>query len=112
MIEEQLDKIVKELQDDVKEAIEKASKDVAKEGVAQLKSKSPKRTGEYARGWGQTKRQDSIIIHNKKRASLTHLLEKGHAKRNGGRVAPIKHIQPVDEFIKKELVDRIEKELK
>ena len=112
MIEEQLDKIVKELQDDVKEALEKASKDVAKEGVAKLKNTSPKRTGEYARGWGQTKNKDSIVIHNKKRGSLTHLLEKGHAKRNGGRVAPIKHIQPVDDFIKKELVDRIENELK
>ena len=112
MIEEQLDKIVKELQDDVKEAIEKASKDVAKEGVAQLKSKSPKRTGEYARGWGQTKRDGQIIIHNKKKPGLPHLLEKGHALRNGGRSKPQKHIEPIDEVVKKELVDRIEKELK
>lgn len=106
-----IDSILKELQSDVKEAMEKASKDVAKEGIAKLKNTSPKRTGQYAKGWGQTKRKDTIIIHNKKRGSLTHLLEKGHAKRGGGRVKPIKHIEPVEEFIQKELVDRIEKEL-
>ena len=86
-----IDSILNELKTDVQEALEK--------------------TGKYSKGWGQTKQKDSIIIHNKKRASLTHLLEKGHAKRNGGRVAPIKHIEPVEEFIKKEMVNRIEKEL-
>lgn len=106
-----IDSILNELKADVQEALEKTSKEVAKEGINRLKSTSPKRTGKYSKGWGQTKQKDSIIIHNKKRASLTHLLEKGHAKRNGGRVAPIKHIEPVEEFIKKEMVNRIEKEL-
>lgn len=112
MIEADFNKIIKELQTDVKEAIEKASKDVAKEGIAQLKGKSPKRTGEYAKGWGQSKRNDSIVIHNRTKPGLTHLLEKGHAKRNGGRVGPVKHIEPVEEWIKDELVKRVENELK
>lgn len=107
-----IQKIINELKDDVHDAIEKASRDVAKEGVNQLKQKSPKRTGEYAKGWRSTKQKDKIIINNKVKPGLTHLLEKGHAKRGGGRVAPVKHIEPVDEFIQKELVKRIEKELK
>ena len=111
MIEENIEKIIKELQSDVSQALEKISKDVAKEGIAKLKSDSPKRSGTYAKGWGQTKNKDSIIINNKKRGNITHLLEKGHVKRNGGRVAPRKHIEPVDEWIQKELVSRIEKEL-
>lgn len=106
-----IDSILKELQEDVAQALEKASKDVAKEGVKKLKDKSPKKTGAYAKGWGQSKRKDTIIIHNKKRAGLTHLLEKGHAKRGGGRVGPKKHIEPVEEFVAEELARRIEHEL-
>ena len=43
MKELNLDKILKELQDDVQNALEKASKDVAKEGIAKLKKTSPKK---------------------------------------------------------------------
>ena len=111
MIESDFNKIARELQDDVKQALEKASKDVAKEGINRLKSSSPKRTGEYAKGWGQSRRKSSIVIHNKTKPGLTHLLEKGHAKRGGGRVGPQKHIEPVEEWVKKEMVNRIEKEL-
>ena len=107
-----IDSILNELKADVQEALEKTSKEVAKEGINRLKSTSPKRTGKYSKGWGQTKQKDSIIIHNKKRASLTHLLEKGHAKRNGGRVAPIKHIEPIEQWVIKESEERFEKEFK
>ena len=112
MIEDQVEKILKELNNDIQNALEKASKDTAKEGVNRLKSNSPKRTGTYAKGWGQSRNKDTIIIHNKKRPGLAHLLEKGHAKRGGGRVAPQKHIEPVEEWIVKELEQRIENELR
>lgn len=111
MIEEQIKRIFKELQSDVENALEKASKDTAKEGVSKVKSSSPKRTGQYAAGWGQSKRNDSIFIHNKKQPGLAHLLENGHAKRNGGRTKPKEHIKPVEEWAIKELERRIEKEL-
>ena len=111
MIEDKIDKIIKELNADVKLALEKASTEVAKEGVSRLKSTSPKRTGKYSAGWTQSKQKDTRVIYNKSRGSLTHLLEKGHASRNGGRVKAYKHIEPVEEFVKKELVSRIEKEL-
>lgn len=115
MIESDFNKIARELQDDVKQALGKASKDVAKEGIKRLKSSSPKRTGEYAKGWGQSRRKSSIVVHNKAKPGLTHLLEKGHALRRGGRkvgeVGPQKHIKPVEEWVKKEMVNRIEKEL-
>ena len=110
MIDE-FQRIVKELNEDVKQALEKASKEVAKEGVTKLKQTSPKRSGKYAQGWRSNKQKDKIIINNKNKPGLTHLLEKGHAKRNGGRVSPVKHIEPVEELVQKELVKRIEKEL-
>lgn len=112
MKEIDIDQILKELQTDVHDAVEKVSKDMAKEGVQKLKANSPRRTGAYASGWGQSKQGNEIVLHNKKRPSLTHLLEKGHASRNGGRVSPQKHIEPVEEMIKKEMVNRIEKALK
>lgn len=112
MISEECSKIFKELQSDVKDALEKSSKSLAKESVQKLKGASPKRTGKYSSGWGQSKNKDVIVIYNKKKPGLTHLLEKGHAKRNGGRVAPIKHIEPIEQWVIKESEERFEKEFK
>ena len=77
------------------------AKAVAKESVKELKQKSPEgagsRKGHYKDGWGITVQEETensigITIHNKKKPGLTHLLENGHAKRGGGRVAAIPHI--------------------
>ena len=63
--------------------------------MRQLKATSPKRTGKYAKSWTKKKRGRKIIVHNKE-YQLTQLLEKGHAKRGGGRVAARVHIAPVE----------------
>lgn len=54
------------------------------------------------------KNRYSIKIHNKTNYQLTHLLELGHATKNGGRTKPQPHIRPTEVKYKKEF----EKELK
>lgn len=84
--------------DDIKAAAKKTASDCAKE----LKSTSPKKTGKYARGWKVKKSFENsasarYTVYNATAYQLTHLLEKGHAKRGGGRVAAIPHIEPVEQ---------------
>ena len=78
-------------------ALEDTKKELAGTAVKQLKSTSPRRTGRYASGWTKKKRGKTIIVHNRS-YQLTHLLEKGHAKRGGGRVAARVHIAPVEKW--------------
>lgn len=82
--------------EDVQEALEEAADQITKEAVTTLKATSPKRKGKYAKSWTRKKTDNGYVIHNK-RYYLTHLLENGHAKRGGGRVAGIKHIEPVEQ---------------
>ncbi|KAK9680615.1 hypothetical protein QE152_g38973 [Popillia japonica] len=63
-----------------------------------------KRTGKH--GWSVTSQgsftKPSFVVHNKKKPGLTHLLENGHALRQGGRARAIPHIKPVEEQCIKE----------
>lgn len=82
--------------------MEKTKTDLSKQAVGELKTTSPrsnsKRTGTYAKGWTKKKRGKVIIVHNKE-YQLTHLLEHGHAKVNGGRVEGQEHIKPVEKHL-------------
>lgn len=69
-----------------------------------VRNGSPKKTGAYRKGWTlKTERQiinddvASVTVYNKDRGYLTHLLENGHQKAGGGRVAAIPHIKPAEE---------------
>ena len=93
------------------QALEETQKDLAKSAVKQLKATSPKRTGKYASGWTRKKKGNAIIVHNKQ-YHLTHLLEKGHAKCGGGRVAARVHIAPVEKQVQSMAEPVLRKRLK
>ena len=92
----------------VKEKVDEAGEEASEHGVQKLKQTSPKRKvkgGTYSKGWRMKKVGNKWVTYNKI-YRLTHLLEKGHAKVNGGRVEPIVHMEPVeremiDEFTRK-----------
>lgn len=102
-IEGLADAIAKELSEysqDVTDALKEECVKVADETVSTLKMTSPKMTGKYARGWRQKTEYESksdirVRVYNTV-YMLTHLLENGHAKVNGGRVAGIPHIEPAE----------------
>lgn len=91
-------KAVKEYTGSVSEGIEKIIDDTAKKVLKDIKINAPRDTGDYAKGLGITKQDNSTgvkrIIWNKKYGWKVHLLEFGHAKRRGGRVAGKAHFRP------------------
>lgn len=109
--------IVKELKaysDEVAEGIKKAVNDVAKETVRTLKTTSPRslRGGKYARGWTLKVEFESpedirVRISNRTKPQLTHLLENGHVKVNGGRVDGRPHIRPAEQAAADKLVGAV-----
>ncbi len=96
--------ILSEYSREVAEAVRLEIDEIAVEGAKEIAEKSPKRSGKYgggkyAGGWGMVKAQGfttsyTATIANLSKPSLTHLLEKGHAKSNGGRVDGIPHMVP------------------
>ena len=105
-----------EYRDLTEQALKSAVIQVAKETKNIAKERSPSLSGRYKKGWATTKTADasgqiSITVYNRARPGLTHLLEKGHAKRGGGRVSGIPHIAPAEEHAVAELESRIRREL-
>lgn len=89
---------VREYTDDVTTGIEKEIDSTSKKITKDISAGSPRRTEEYAKGWTRKKTssggQIRFVIYNKKKGSIAHLLEFGHAKRGGGRVSGKPHIRP------------------
>lgn len=119
-INEMTDAIMKGLEDyvelateDMKEAVKHASTMVRKE----ISANAPKDTGKYAKSWTAKKVRETsqtltMVVHSKNRYQLAHLLEYGHAKRNGGRVEGKPHIAPAEQEGIRQLQEEIERALR
>ena len=102
----EINKILTEYGNEVQENVDEAAQRVTKAGVKAVKgnaSCSFGGTGKYAKGWKskfETGRLSSQgIIYNGDLPGLPHLLEHGHANRNGGRTPGRVHIAPVEQKI-------------
>lgn len=109
---EYLEDYVEDIEDDVRETTD----EITKQAVEEIRKTSPKGKGTrkqpYHKGWTKqkgkiNKGRYTIKIHNKTNYQLTHLLEFGHATRNGGRTEANPHIRPLEEKYKKIYEQRI-----
>lgn len=102
--------------DDVLKQTKVIIKEETDDLVQKLKNTSPKRkgSGSYAKGWTSKLNYEnnlsaSYTVYNKTDYQLTHLLEFGHANRDGSRTEGIPHIAPAEEDTIQKITKRIEK---
>lgn len=82
----------------MKKAVKKAGNTVKKE----IGANAPKDTGVYSKSWAVKNTKESanaleVTVYSRNKYQLAHLLEHGHARRNGGRAAGKSHIAPAEE---------------
>ena len=114
----EIEKQLKEYTDEIKETVWDIAMDVSEDAVKRLKEESPKgrQSGKYAKSWARTTDRNGIIIHaGRGEYRLTHLLEKGHALKRGGRKVgkcpAYPHIEKVEKECVEQYVEEIERRL-
>ena len=98
----EINKILREYETASEEAVDSAVRLTASDTVKNIRNGAREQfggTGEYASSWAQKaeKRRNAytrIVYARAPYYRLTHLLENGHAKINGGRVEGRPHIAP------------------
>lgn len=122
-IDKMADVIMKGLQEyadatseDVKKAVRKVGRSVRQDIMSGIQEQGLNRTGQYKRSWtvkttGETAHSLQLTVHSRNRYQIAHLLEKGHAKRGGGRAKAYPHIAPAEERGQKLLEQEITKTL-
>ena len=112
-IMEELEKYAELASDDLKAAVKETAASVRKD----IQAGAPVDTGKYKKSWSvKNVHEDSesidLVVHSRNRYQIAHLLEHGHAKRGGGRVAAKPHIAAAEQRGNKKLVTTIEQKLK
>ena len=107
---------LEEYKDLAVDVLKKEIQEAGKTAKKQIEQNAPRKTGRYAKSWAVKKVSETsssleVTVHSRNRYMLTHLLENGHAKRGGGRVAAIPHIAPAEEAAAESLERNIESAL-
>lgn len=117
----EIQKILEQYGEEVEQNMAQIVDATAQKAAQTLRATSPvnpkgKQSGAYARGWRVEKStmksarglNTSATVYNT-HPQLPHLLEHGHALRQGGRSPAIPHIAPVEDAIFRELGMRLVK---
>lgn len=97
-------------------AMKKAVRKTATSVKNEISANAPVKSGRYKKSWATKKTSENshsleMTVYSKDRYMLAHLLEHGHAKRGGGRVAGKPHIAPAEQNGEDMLESLIKKEL-
>lgn len=107
--------------EDIQEDVEETADLIGKEAKNELKEISPRsgiaRKNKYYAGWAIKKDRKgksyyTVKVWNRTNYQLTHLLEFGHATRNGGRTRAIPHIRPVEEKYSQEFLKKLDNKIR
>lgn len=113
-LDDQIKKILADYSEDITKHTNEAAEKIGKAGAKAVGANARSLfggSGKYASGWKadiQRKRTGTVVtIYNATAPGLAHLLENGHAKVSGGRVAGKAHIAPVEEMVNKDFEEAV-----
>ncbi len=116
MLADAVQTILASFREDTIEMTENCAVAGGNEAVDFLKANSPKKTGAYAKSWTLKKARKAgkaikVTVYNKDHYQLTHLLEHGHAKIDGGRSRAYPHISLAEEAASASIDEKIKFEV-
>lgn len=111
-LSDEIMKGLKEYAEITSDKVKSAVKNAGETAVSEIKNNAPRNKGRYAKSWSvkATKENSDLLVltvYSRDHYRLTHLLEFGHAKRNGGRVPAQPHIALAEEKSVKKLEEEI-----
>lgn len=111
----EVNKILNDYGQHAREALDEAIPVVADQATQELKGAGTFNGTKYRRSWTskveETRLGVNAVVYNKSQYRLTHLLEFGHAKQNGGRTRAFPHIAPINDKVGDEVVKELEERL-
>ena len=119
----EIEKYLKEYKEEIDEDVKQEATQTAKRVKDELKRISPidrnsHRGRHYADGWAISTKSStkdgyySKKIWNATDYQLTHLLEFGHATKNGGHVNAQPHIRPTEDKYRVQFTENLERDIK
>lgn len=123
-LEKKLQEYLTQCKEDIDEEVVETTNTVIKEAKQELIQTSPRsgiaRNTKYYKGWAikngvksrTVRNKYTRVIWNKTNYQLTHLLEFGHATRNGGRTQAQPHIRKVEEKYGTKFADLLENKIR
>lgn len=118
-LEKTISKLTGDYARQLSKEVDKGLKEAAYHAAGTLKKGGPykEHKGDYTPSWyvTKTKSEDPTIenpvyvVHNRRAAHLAHLIEKGHVGRDGKRVKPFVHIEPVDSKAQEWALENVKK---
>lgn len=116
-IEEQLAEILQEYAEELDAKAEVIFKEIGSETANNLKATSPRggHKKHYADGWTSKVTEfglnSKVVIYNRSKPTLTHLLEYGHEVYPHGHANAYPHIEPAQQKATENLVEKLKEAL-